>query len=177
MARHTLILAAILAASSALAGSAMAAQSAGAPPSLSDRENPAAMIGDKVAVTQLAWKPRDNEVAAAQTALKAYLAMDVVPSQWADNTPESPGEARLRHGIAPKYDSYWIRATGVAGRQDELAAKIDNKPIIRLDGFCKVQGDTWKDSHFVIDDGGGDCYWHAEYDLAGKAIVYFEVNR
>jgi hypothetical protein len=159
LARPMMLMATALAALSIFPGSALAAE------------------GDKLAVAETSWKPRDNEVAAAQTALKAYLGLDAVSSQWADNTPESPGEARLRHGLAPKFNDYWLRATGVTGRQGELAAKISNRPIIRMDGFCKVSGDTWKDAHFVIDDGGGDCYFHAEYDLAGRAIVFFDVNR
>jgi hypothetical protein len=169
LARPLLIPAAALAAFSLFAGAA-AAQQGPSPP-------PPSMINDKFAVVEGAWKPTNVEAQRAQTALKAYVAMDAVPSQWADNTPESPGETRLRHGLTSKIDTYWLRATGIAGRQDELAAKIDNKPVIRLDGFCKVSGDTWKDAHFVIQDGGGDCYFHADYDLAGKAIVSFEVNR
>lgn len=169
LARQLLIPAAAFAVFSLFAGAA-AAQQGPMPP-------PPTMINDKFAVVDQAWKPTAVEAQRAQAALKAYIDMDAVPSQWADNTPESPGETRLRHAVAGKFDSYWLRATGVAGRQDELAAKINNKPIIRLDGFCKISGDTWKDGHFVIDDGGGDCYFHAEYDLAGKAIVYFEVNR
>jgi hypothetical protein len=169
LARPRLIPAAALAVFSTLAVAA-AAQQGPSPP-------PPAMVNDKFAVVDGAWKPTPAEAMRAQTALKAYVDLDAVPSQWADNTPESPGETRLRHGLSSKIDSYWLRATGIAGRQDELAAKINNKPIIRLDGFCKVQGDTWKDGHFVIDDGGGDCYFHADYDLAGKTIVYFEINR
>jgi hypothetical protein len=151
------------------AGAAAAQQGpAGPPPS---------MVNDKFAVVDGAWKPTNAEAVSAQTALKAYISMNAVPSQWADATPESPGETRLRRGLTAKIDTYWLRATGIAGRQDELAAKIDNKPVIRLDGFCKVSGDTWKDAHFVIEDGGGDCYFHADYDRQAKVIVYFEVNR
>jgi hypothetical protein len=144
---------------SALAGTAMAAD------------------GDKLAIAETSWKPSVVEAARAQTALKAYLDLEAPASIWADNTPESPGEARLRHGLSSKFNDYWLRATGVTGRQGELAAKVNNRPIIRMDGFCKVSGETWKDAHFVVDDGGGDCYFHAEYDLAAKTIVFFEVNR
>jgi hypothetical protein len=158
VARLILKVAAVLLAFSALATGAFAAD-------------------DKLAVAATSWKPTDAEAARAQAALKAYLDLETVPSIWADNTPESPSEIRLRRGLSPKVGDYWIRATGVTGRQDELAAKIDNKPMIRLDGFCKVSGDIWKDAHFVINDGGGDCYFHAEYDLVAKAIVFFEVNR
>lgn len=170
MARSILIPAVAFAVFSFLGGAAVAQQGPGGPPAPS-------MINDKFAVVEGAWKPTNAEALRAQAALKAYMATDAVPSQWADNTPESPGETRLRHGLTAKIDTYWLRATGIAGRQDELAAKIDNKPIIRMDGFCKISGDTWKDAHFVIDNGGGDCYFHADYDLAGKAIVSFEVNR
>jgi hypothetical protein len=168
LARRTIVIAAALAAPFILTGVA-AAQDRGPPP--------AVMINDKFAVAETSWKPMPVEANRAKAALKAYLDMDSVPSLWADNTPESPGETRLRHGLSPKLETYWLRATGVTGRQDELAAKIDNKPVIRLDGFCKVSGDTWKESHFVINEGGGDCYFHAEYDLAAKTIVFFEVNR
>ena len=141
------------------------------------QQKPAQMINDRFAVAEGSWKPTATEAQRAETALKAYIGEDKVPSLWADGAPESPGETRLRHGLAPKLASYWLRATGVTGRQDELAAKIDGKPMIRLDGFCKVSADTWKGDNFVINEGGGDCYYHAEYDLAGKAIVFFEVNR
>ena len=132
---------------------------------------------DKLALANGSWMPSAANASAAQAALKAYVDVDTPPSIWADNTPESPGEARLRHGLSPKLAQYWIRATGVMGRQDELAAKIDGKRVIRLDGFCKISGDTWKEARFTINDGGGDCYFHAEYEPETKAIVFFEVNR
>ena len=139
---------------------------------------PAALAADdKLALANGAWTPNTGIAAAAQAALKAYVDVEAPPPLWADNTPESPGEARLRHGLSPKLGQYWIRATGVIGRQDELAAKIDGKRVVRLDGFCKISGDTWKEPHFTINDGGGDCYFHAEYEPETKAIVFFEVNR
>lgn len=119
------------------------------------------------------WRPKQNEVANAISALRRYVMRDSTPSDL------TIFERGWRQQVARGFDAYTIQIMGVRQRTGPMIYETEgNGPKqIFMNGFCSSAAENMRlDRDVGIVADGESCFFSATFDVASRRIIRFHTN-